>query len=76
MKKMQTIRRGWATARSWARRHRRLWGLPLVYAGVALIAVSYAAGLTNYNLCLFVPVALIAAGIAGYVQHEKHGGSY
>lgn len=76
MKKMQTICRGWAAARSWARRHSRLWGLPLVYAGVAFIAVGYTAGLTNHNVCLFVPVTLIAAGIAGHVQHEKHGGSY
>lgn len=52
------------------------FGLPMVYTGVLLLACFYATGLTDHNAFLLFPLAVIIAGVAGYVFHEKHSGRY
>lgn len=51
-------------------------GLPLVYVGVLLMVVFYMVGLTDHNLMLLAPLALIVVGVVGHVYHEKHAGQY
>lgn len=51
-------------------------GLPLVYLGVLLLAVFYIAGLTNHNVLLFVPMALIVLGVVGFVHGQRSVGNY
>lgn len=36
----------------------------------------YAAGLTDSNALLLLPLALVVTGVAGYVLHEKHSANY
>lgn len=50
----------------------RHMGLPLVYAGVALLAIFYFTGLNNHNLLLLLPLALMLFGVVGFVHNEKH----
>lgn len=51
-------------------------GLPLVYMGVALLAIFYIAGWTNNNLLLLLPLALMLVGTIGFVRNEKQKETY
>lgn len=51
-------------------------GLPLVYAGVALLAVAYFTGLNNHNWLLLLALAIMLAGIIGFVYNEKRKEPY
>ena len=51
-------------------------GLPLVYLGVVLMVVFYVVGLTDHNIFLLLPLALIVVGVVGHVRHEKQEGEY
>lgn len=59
-----------------AKAHSAWFGLPLVYIGVLLMVCFYAAGLTDSNALLLLPLALVVTGVAGYVLHEKHSANY
>ena len=50
-------------------------GLPLVYAGVLLLAISYVVRTTS-NLLLFAGLGCIVAGIIGYVYAVRHTSKY
>ena len=45
----------------------RLLGLPLVYAGVAVLMLSYVTGLARHNAVLLTGLFLIVAGVVSYV---------
>lgn len=49
-----------------------LLGLPLVYTGVLLLVVGYFAGWLHHLGIGLVAIALIVAGIVGFVIHIKH----
>lgn len=51
-------------------------GLPLVYAGVIMLATFYLTGLTNNNHLTFLPLATMLAGAAGFVYNEKRKDFY
>lgn len=46
-------------------------GLPLVYAGVALLAASYFTGLSRINAVLAVGLLLVVGGTLGYIWQER-----
>jgi hypothetical protein len=52
-------------------RLRHSLGLPLVYVGVALMAVTYLSGLSNHNWLMLLCLLMIIGGVAGYVWNEK-----
>jgi len=54
----------------------RLFGLPLVYLGVALLCVGYVFGWTNWNVFLIASWLLILLGIVGYVVSAKRRSKY
>ena len=54
----------------------RFLGLPWLYAGVALLAVSYILSLTHYTFLLFLGLLLILFGAAGWIIKEKHKSRY
>ena len=55
---------------------RKLFGLPLVYGGVAVLALSYATGLSHVKAILIAGLALIVAGTVGYVAGIKRRQRY
>ncbi len=54
----------------------RFLGLPLVYLGVAELAIIYFCGWTDKNSLLLLGLFLIVAGIVGYVLLTKAAGKY
>lgn len=72
---MDKIRHLYRIAINAARRNKSIFGLPLVYLALVLFATLYILGAAS-NLVLFLLVALVVAGIAGYVYQEKHSGKY
>lgn len=54
----------------------RFIGLPWVYAGVILLAVSFIFSLTRYNWLLFLALFLILGGAAGFLYKERHNSRY
>lgn len=60
------------TFRKAAAKCARHLGLPLVYAGVALLAFFYFTGLTSHNLLLLLPLAIMLLGVVSFVHNEKH----
>lgn len=51
-------------------------GLPLVYAGVIMLATFYFTGLTNNNYLTLFPLAIMLAGTTGFVYNEKRKDFY
>lgn len=62
--------------KAWLNVWKRLEGLPMVYLGVFLLLLAYVLGLTDHNVCLFLPLAFIVVGIVSYVIRERRNGSY
>ena len=50
---------------------KRILGIPLVCIGVAILAASYFIPLQNTNALLLTGLALVVAGVAGYVWKNK-----
>ena len=58
------------------RKLNKLLGLPLVYAGVVVLALGYATGLTRHNAVLAIGLLLVIAGAATYVWKERRESKY
>ena len=58
------------------RKLNKLLGLPLVYAGVVVLALGYATGLTRHNAVLAIGLILVIAGAATYVWKERRESKY
>ena len=50
---------------------KRILGIPLVCIGVAILAASYFIPLQNTNALLLTGLALVVAGVVGYVWKNK-----
>ena len=55
---------------------KKLLGLPLVYAGVAILLLGYVSGLTRHNAVLVVGLLFVLAGAASYVWKERRQSRY
>ena len=54
----------------------KILGLPLVYTGVTLLALSYVTGLSRVNAILFTSLFLVLAGAATYVWKIRKQSPY
>ena len=55
---------------------KKLLGLPLVYAGVAILLLGYVSGLTRHNAVLIIGLLFVLAGAASYVWKERRQSRY
>lgn len=55
---------------------KNLLGLPLVYAGVAILLLGYISGLTRHNAVLVVGLLFVLVGAASYVWKERRQSRY
>ena len=55
---------------------KNLVGLPRVYAGVAVLVLSYVTGLSRLNAVLATGLLLVVAGTAGYVWRLRKEGRF
>ena len=58
------------------RKLQHIAGLPLVYTGVIILALSYFTGLSHVKPILVTGLLLIVAGIATYVWKVRHQSQY